>query len=75
MCDDFNRGQCGVAVRGACPKNATSVHHCSRCLDTNHGLVNCPRSDFPALKQLGQSKGGKVGKSKGKVEGGKRSQY
>ncbi len=76
LCEDFNRGQCGAMVRGSCPKNAKLVHHCSRCLDTTHGVVNCPRTDFPAQKQQSApSKGGKGGKSKGKGKGGKGWQY
>ncbi len=77
LCEDFNRGQCGAAVRGGvCPKNAKYVHHCSRCLEQTHGLVNCPRSDFPALKQQSAPfKGGKGGKSRGKGKGGKSWQY
>ena len=73
LCDDFNRGQCGANVRGFCPKNPSLVHHCSRCLDLNHSLVNCPRTDFPALKQQPSYKGGKGGKSKGKGKGSKKS--
>ena len=77
LCDDFNRGQCAPSVRGGfCPKNSSLVHHCSRCLALDHAVVNCPRTDYPALKPQFSWKGGKGGTpSKGKGKGGKKWRY
>ena len=37
ICDGFNCGTCGPTVRGKCPRDGTSAHQCSICLDNRHG--------------------------------------
>ena len=72
LCEDYNRGTCQSGLNStACPKNPLLVHQCSRCLEIKHTLVNCPRSDFPAMKPVGKGKSSK-GKGKG---GGKKNRW